>query len=198
MEEPLEILFVAFCGVVLTFALLFVACWCIISCSFFCLKYIYCSNLNKLVSALTVGSSSLSENDNSDESDLEMEADDCSICSETVSHHHRNRRVVVGHSHTHDTANQLEGYLVENSAETGSTGKVTPEDVPPLYDSPPDYHSLFPTTSKEAQQKLILDDMRIVNEVLSLVTSATTSAPSFNHDDEQGYSQPTNGTGTSV
>ncbi|XP_021956250.1 uncharacterized protein LOC110852473 isoform X2 [Folsomia candida] len=114
------------------------------------------------------------------------------------SHHHRNRRVVVGHSHTHDTANQLEGYLVENSAETGSTGKVTPEDVPPLYDSPPDYHSLFPTTSKEAQQKLILDDMRIVNEVLSLVTSATTSAPSFNHDDEQGYSQPTNGTGTSV
>jgi hypothetical protein len=79
MEEPLEILFVAFCGVVLTFALLFVACWCIVSCSFFCFKYMYCSNLNKLVSVLSLGNSEASlssENDISDESDLEMEGND--------------------------------------------------------------------------------------------------------------------------
>lgn len=75
MEEPLEILVVAFCGVVLTFALLFVGCWCLISCTFFCLKYIYCSNLNKLVSVLSLENSSEGGDQRdgyeSDESDMD-------------------------------------------------------------------------------------------------------------------------------
>jgi hypothetical protein len=84
MEEHLEILVVAFCGVVLTFALIFVGCWCLISCSFFCLKYIYCSNLHKLSSVLSLESNSSGDScdteqddDESDESDeLEGEDDD--------------------------------------------------------------------------------------------------------------------------
>jgi len=58
MTDALEILFVAFCGVVLTFALIFVACWCVISCSFFCFKYFYCGKLRSMISVISLNSSS--------------------------------------------------------------------------------------------------------------------------------------------
>jgi len=46
MEEATGIMYVetvlfAFCGLVLSFALLFAGCWCFVTCSFFCVKVLY-------------------------------------------------------------------------------------------------------------------------------------------------------------
>lgn len=60
MSDLLELLLVAFCGLILVFALLFIGCWCIIACAFYCLKHFYKKtvNLDSMVSAMTLTSGS--------------------------------------------------------------------------------------------------------------------------------------------
>jgi len=63
------------------------------------------------------------------------------------------------------SSNPLEGTLVVDAAETGSTGKVRRgDDVPPVYDFPPAYDSLFPTssTSSSSKDEDLLDEILII------------------------------------
>jgi len=178
METPLEVILVGFCGVVLTFALIFVSCWCLVSVSFFCVKYLCCSNLKDFVSLLNVnvsrgqGETDNSEDEEEEELSLDLEAEE-DASRYYVSHHHHHSR---GRSRSNQTtpsttaaaaatssSNPLEGTLVEENddAETGSTGKVTRrDDVPPVYDFPPAYDSLFPIPSSSKDDRL--DEILII------------------------------------
>lgn len=154
MSELLEILLVAFCGLVLVFAILFIGCWCVIACAFYCLKHFYkrTVTLDSMVSAMTLTSSSDAASDDFG-SEIEsrvysshgaqgylesLETGSAAVTSIAESHYQSLARMETGISRN------LQGN--ESSSTDLRKVKVACDDIPPQYEtlSPPTYQSLFP------------------------------------------------------